>query len=105
MGLHLVEELRKGGCTSCGIGSVEFCLGVTVVDGVLCEKGGEIAEDERGKVSCNEARLEGPGNGGEDKSYLWQELFVVAGDLCPPRVNISTEGYGDEVVNLCVEFR
>lgn len=70
---------------------------------MLREKGRQIVIDERTEVRREHPSLDGAKDGRKDARKFEEELFVIACDLRPPRVDVRAEGEGYEIVELCVQ--
>jgi hypothetical protein len=101
----MVEELGERSSAACGVGGGELGGGITVVAVVLGEDGGEILEDKGGEMKSKKAGLESSDDGSEDTGRVGQKELVVAGDFCPPGIDVGAEGESKKVVELCLEFQ
>jgi hypothetical protein len=97
--LSMEQDGKRGGPGG-RVGRTEFARRDAVVRTMLREEGGEVAIDERTEIHGERPGLDGAEDGRKDAGDFEEELFVVARDLCPPRVYVRAKGEGYEIVEL-----
>jgi hypothetical protein len=98
-----MEQHGERGRPRSRVGRTKFARCDAVVRTVLREKGGQIVIDERTEIHREYPGLNSAEDRRKDARKFDEELFVVACDLCPPWVDVRTEGEGYEIVELSIQ--